>query len=89
LPEASVDELNPSQLLDLAPHIEVIATAHAAVLRGEIKRLIINLPPRHFKSHCVSIAFIAWLLGHDPSKHVICPSYGQDLAEELALRAAG
>ena len=51
---------------------------------GEIKRLIINLPPRHLKSHCVSVAFIAWLLGHHPAKHVICASYGQDLADDHA-----
>jgi len=82
--ERSFYELHPDRQLDLAPHIEVIATKLEAVRRGEIKRLIINLPPRHLKSHCVSVAFIAWLLGHDPTKHVICASYGQDLAEDLA-----
>lgn len=30
------------------------------------------------------MAFIAWLLGHEPSKHVICVSDGQDPADELA-----
>ena len=82
--EASFYELHPGKRLDLAPHIEVVATKLEAVRRGEIKRLIINLPPRHLKSHCVSVAFVAWLLGHDPVKHVICASYGQDLADELA-----
>jgi hypothetical protein len=55
-----------------------------AVRRGEIKRLIINLPPRCLKSHCASVAFVAWMLGHEPSKHIICASYGQDLANEMA-----
>lgn len=82
--ERSFYELHPSRRLELAPHIEVIATRLEAVRRGEIKRLIINLPPRHLKSHCVSVAFIAWLLGHHPAKHVICASYGQDLADDLA-----
>ncbi len=82
--EASFYELYPGKRLDLAPHIEVVATKLEAVRRGEIKRLIINLPPRHLKSHCVSVAFVAWLLGRDPVKHVICASYGQDLADELA-----
>ncbi len=82
--ERSFYELHPGHQLDLAPHIEVIATKLEAVRRGEIKRLIINLPPRHLKSHCVSVAFVAWLPGHDPAKHVICASYGQDLADELA-----
>ncbi len=55
-----------------------------ALRRGDIKRLIITLPPRHLKSHCASIAFPAWYLGHHPSNHVICVSYGQDLADKLA-----
>ena len=53
--ERSFYELHPGQRLDLAPHIEVVATKLQAVRRGEIKRLIINLPPRHLKSHCVSL----------------------------------
>jgi hypothetical protein len=82
--ERSFYELHPGHRLDLAPHIEVIATRLEAVRHGEIRRLIINLPPRHLKSHCVSVAFIAWLLGHHPAKHVICASYGQDLADDFA-----
>lgn len=82
--EASFYELHPGKRFDLAPHIEVVATKLEALRRGEIKRLIINLPPRHLKSHCVSVAFVVWMLGHDPAKHVICASYGQDLADEFA-----
>src|SRR5467141_5021785 len=62
-------------------HIDAITYRLEQVRRGEIKRLIINLPPRHLKSLTVSVAFVAWLLGHDPAKHVICASYGQDLAQ--------
>jgi hypothetical protein len=82
--ERSFYELHPGHQLDLAPHIEVVATKLEMVRRGKIKRLIINMPPRHLKSHCVSVAFIAWWLGHEPSKHVICASYGQDLADDQA-----
>jgi hypothetical protein len=46
--------------------------------------LIINIPPRCLKSHCTSTAFVAWWLGHNPAGHVICASYGQDLADKLA-----
>jgi predicted phage terminase large subunit-like protein len=49
-----------------------------------VRRLIINLPPRSLKSHSVSVAFVAWLLGHDPSAQVICASYGQELADKHA-----
>jgi hypothetical protein len=82
--ERSFYELHPGQSLELAPHIELIATKLEAVRRGEIKRLIINLPPRCLKSHCALVAFVAWMLGHEPSKHIICASYGQDLANEMA-----
>lgn len=82
--ERSFYELNPQEKLLLAPYLEVMASKLAACQRGEIKRLIVNLPPRHLKSHCATIAFVAWLLGHTPSQQVICASYGQDLADKLA-----
>ena len=82
--ERSFYELNPQTPLLLGPHIEVIATKLEACRQGRIKRLIINLPPRHLKSHCASIAFVAWFLGHRPAWQIICASYGQDLADKLA-----
>ena len=82
--ERSFYELNPQTPLLLGPHIEVIATKLEACRQGKIRRLIINLPPRHLKSHCASVAFVAWYLGHHPAGHVICASYGQDLADKLA-----
>ncbi len=82
--ERSFYELNPQTPLLLGPHIEVIATKLEACRLGRIRRLIINLPPRHLKSHCASIAFVAWYLGHHPAGHAICASYGQDLADKLA-----
>ena len=82
--ERSFYELNPRAQLLPSPHIEVMVSKLEALRRGDIKRLIITLPPRHLKSHCASIAFPAWYLGHQPSNHVICVSYGQDLADKLA-----
>jgi len=82
--ERAFYELNPQTKFKAAPHIEAIATKLEACRRGEIRRLIINLPPRHLKSHTVSIAFVAWYLGHNPAGQVICASYGQDLADKLA-----
>src|SRR3954452_22067288 len=79
--ERSFRELNPQPRYSRAPHIDVIATELGAWRRGQTKRLIINLPPRHLKSICASIAFPAWVLGHDPATHIICASYGQDLAD--------
>jgi predicted phage terminase large subunit-like protein len=65
-------------------HIEVIAAELEACWRGETKRLIINVPPRSLKSQAASVAFPAWLMGHNPSAQIICASYGQDLANKHA-----
>jgi predicted phage terminase large subunit-like protein len=83
--ERSFYQLNPDVQFLPNWHIEVIASELDRCLRGETKRLIICVPPRSLKSHCVSVAFPAWLLGHKPSAQIICASYGQDLADKLAL----
>jgi predicted phage terminase large subunit-like protein len=77
-------ELNPQARFIAGRHIEMMAAKLEACRLGHIKRLIINLPPRNLKSHCGTIAFVAWWLGHDPAGHVICASYGQDLSDKLA-----
>jgi hypothetical protein len=53
-------------------HMSALAEVLTRVSNGEIKRLIINLPPRTLKSHFVSVAFPAWLLGRDPNKKILC-----------------
>ena len=82
--ERSFYELNPQTEYLHNWHIEVIAAELEKCRRGETKRLIINVPPRSLKSHCASIAFSAFLLGHNPAAQVICASYGQQLADKLA-----
>ena len=77
-------DLNPQTELAMNWHVEVIAAKLTAVRQGKIRRLIINLPPRHLKSLLGSIAFPAWCLGHDPSAQILCVSYAQDLADKLA-----
>ena len=78
-------ELNPNAEFLPNWHIEVVASELEACRRGETTRLNINQPPRSLKSHCVSVAFVAFLLGHDPSAQIICASYGQELANKHAL----
>lgn len=82
--ERSFRRLNPQLGFQPNWHIEVMAAKLTSVLKGETRRLIINLPPRHLKSISVTTAFIAWYLGHYSSRHVIAASYGQDLADKLA-----
>jgi hypothetical protein len=77
-------ELNPQTPFLPNWHLEVLASKLEEVRCGKCKRLIVNLPPRHFKSLTCSVAFSAWVLGHDPSKQVLCVCYGQDLSDKFA-----
>lgn len=74
--------VNPAQHYLHNWHIELIADYLAAAERGEITRLIINMPPRALKSICVSVAWPAWLLGHNPSRKIMAASYAQSLSEK-------
>lgn len=61
-------------------HLELIINYLKAVEEGEIKRLIINVPPRSLKSTIVSVAWPAWILGQHPDKRIIAASYSQALS---------
>jgi predicted phage terminase large subunit-like protein len=82
--ERSFLKLNPQTRFCNSPHIEVMASRLENCRKGKTTRLIVNLPPRSLKSHAVSVAFAAWLLGHNPAAQIICASYGQDLADKHA-----
>lgn len=65
-------------------HIRAIAYQLDRIRRGEITRLIINMPPRHLKSLTISVAFTAFLLGHMPWRRIFAISYGDDLSAKHA-----
>jgi predicted phage terminase large subunit-like protein len=62
-----------------AHHVKM-ARAFERVARGECKRLIINMPPRHTKSEFASYLLPAWFLGNFPHKKVIQTSHTAELA---------
>ncbi len=66
-------------------HIDAIAEYLKACKNREIKRLIINMPPRSMKSLTTSVAFPAWLMGNDPTTSVVCASYSQSLSNQHSL----
>jgi predicted phage terminase large subunit-like protein len=74
--------LTPGQTFIKSWHLEAIAYQLERVRRGEIKRLIINMPPRSLKSIMASVAFPAFVLGLDPSRRIICASYSGELAKK-------
>ena len=61
-------------------HHEKMAAAFERVVRGECKRLIINMPPRHTKSEFASYLLPSWFLGLYPGKKVIQTSHTAELA---------
>ena len=63
-------------------HIQVIADALMRVERGEVKGLILNIPPRHGKTFLASILFGAWFCGRHPDRDVIVGCLSTDFAEK-------
>lgn len=79
-------ELHPGEPIAWNWHLDVLASKLNDAAQGKIKRLIITLPPRQLKSILISVALPAWLLGRRPNAKVLCASYVQDLADDLARK---
>lgn len=67
-------------------HIDALCFELESVRSGDTRRLAINLPPRTLKSFITSVAWPAFLLGHDPSKRIFVVSHNELLALEHAAR---
>jgi len=65
-------------------HIDAIAFELDQVARGRRRQLLVTLPPRHLKSLMISVCWVAWMLGRDPTLNFVCVSY----AIELSLKHA-
>lgn len=61
-------------------HHKVMAKKFEDIASGKIKRLIINMPPRHTKSEFASYLLPAWFLGKYPNKKIIQTSNTAELA---------
>jgi predicted phage terminase large subunit-like protein len=61
-------------------HHKIMADAFERVAKGELKRLIINMPPRHTKSEFASYLLPAWFLGTYPQKKIIQTAHTAELA---------
>jgi predicted phage terminase large subunit-like protein len=69
-----------------SPYTLMIANILEGVLEGDIKRLIIEIPPRHSKSVHVSELLPAFALGHNPDLRLILASYASSLAVSFSRR---
>lgn len=63
-------------------HIDAIAEALKLTMTGEIRQLVINMPPRSLKTKTVSTAFSAFLLGQNPNTQIMASSYVKSLQEK-------
>jgi predicted phage terminase large subunit-like protein len=68
-------------------HIEEICEHLEAVTRGQIKRLLVNIPPRHSKSTIVSVMWPMWEWISAPQQKFLCASYSGNLSIRDNLKA--
>jgi len=73
----------------VAKHHKVIAAALEEVEKGNIKRLIVNLGPRHGKSQLTSRLFPSWYLGRNPSNSVILGTYNEKFSWDFGRDVRG
>lgn len=66
-------------------YLEAVCSHVEAVLNGEIKNLLINIPPRHLKTKTVSVAAPAWQWTHKPTESFVCGSYAFTLARDSSI----
>jgi hypothetical protein len=77
--------LEPGTTYEHSWYIDHLCWQLTRVARGEVQRLIINVPPRSMKSITASVGFTSWVMGRDPTKRVICVSYADELARKLSV----
>ena len=61
-------------------HHKIFGEKLERVARGELKRLIVNMPPRHTKSEFASYLFPAWVMGQKPETKIIQATHTAELA---------
>jgi predicted phage terminase large subunit-like protein len=76
--------INGGEQLQWNWHIDAMAYRLEQVECGDIRRSLINLPPRNAKTKIVSILWVAWMLGRDPTLNFVCVSYSNELSAKIA-----
>lgn len=67
-------------------YLQAVADHLQAAFQRDIKRLIINIPPRTNKTNLCSVAFPAWVWIHNPSEQFVYASYSDSLAKGHSLK---
>jgi len=78
-------KVTPSYTWDW-PHLVSVREYLDQVTRGEIRKIMFFMPPRHGKTEHVTVRYAAWRLERDPSMPIILGAYNQDLANTFSRK---
>jgi predicted phage terminase large subunit-like protein len=67
-------------------HHQIIADRLTKVAQGKLKRLIVNMPPRHTKSEFASVFFPAWIMGLKPDAKIMQVSHNAELSQRFGRK---
>lgn len=84
-------QTHPTQPLSNQPYLEAFCMQLERCVRGQSRRLLVNMPPRHLKSFCLTM-LQAWMLGREPERQILTVTYGDELSRahtELFRRVVG
>ena len=79
-------ETSPSSFSFDYKHIQYISNVLMKVYNGEIKRLIVNLPPRHSKSETITMRFSAFWMENKPDQNVLIAGYNQNIGRRFSRK---
>lgn len=79
-------QTSPSTFSFHYKHIQYISEILMKVYRGEIKRLIVNLPPRHSKSETITMRFSAFWMENKPNQNVLIAGYNQNIGRRFSRK---
>lgn len=68
-------------------HLDEITDNLNSLMAGDFELLIVNIPPRHFKTETITKLYPVWLLGKNPSMEIISTGYSASLTQTFSGEA--
>jgi len=68
-------------------HLDEISENLNSLMAGDFELLIVNIPPRHFKTETITKLFPVWLLGKNPATEIISTGYSASLTQTFSGEA--
>ena len=67
-------------------HHQLVADKFNRIANGTLKRLIVNMPPRHTKSEFASYLLPAWIIGRNPKAKIMQVSHNAELSQRFGRK---